>query len=109
MIAKDCVGGINACFNPTAGQVEDYSVLFTGPQPACNFNYWTGAATDAWENPLNWSCGNIPNATMNVMIGPGKPNYPQINSMAICKSLFNTSGTSVTVNTGFKLEIVGNN
>ena len=109
LIAKDCVGGINACFNPTAGQVEDYSVLFTGPQPACNFNYWTGAATDAWENPLNWSCGNIPNATMNVMIGPGKPNYPQINSMAICKSLFNTSGTSVTVNTGFKLEIVGNN
>ena len=109
LIAKDCVGGINACFNPMAGQVEDYSVLFPGPEPACNFNYWTGAATAAWENQLNWSCGIIPNSTTNVMIGPGKPNYPQINSMAFCKSLFNTSGTSVNVNTGFKLEIVGNN
>ncbi len=109
LIAKDCVGGINACVNPTAGQVEDYSVLFPRPEPACNFNYWSGADNKAWENPMNWSCGIIPTATTNVVIGAGKPNYPEINSMAICKSLFNTSGTSISVNTGFKLEITGNN
>ncbi len=109
LIAKDCVGGINACFDPTTGQVEDYSVIFPGPEPACNFNYWTGATDVAWENPLNWSCGIIPNITTNVIIGSGKSNYPEINSMAFCKSLFNTSGTSVNVNSGFKLEIVGNN
>lgn len=28
LIAKDCVGGINSCFNVTNGQVEDYSVFF---------------------------------------------------------------------------------
>jgi PKD repeat protein len=28
VIAKDCVAGINACFNVTDGQVEDYSVYF---------------------------------------------------------------------------------
>ena len=109
LIAKDCVTGINACVNPTAGQVEDYGVLFLGPEPACNFNYWSGANNKAWENPMNWSCGIIPNSTTNVIIGSGKPNYPEINSMAFCKSLFNTSGTSVIVTTGFKLEIVGNN
>jgi PKD repeat protein len=27
-IAKDCVGGVNSCYNVTDGQVEDYSVFF---------------------------------------------------------------------------------
>ncbi|MEO5943856.1 MAG: M12 family metallo-peptidase [Ferruginibacter sp.] len=29
LIAKDCVGGVNSCYNVTNGQVEDYGVLFT--------------------------------------------------------------------------------
>ena len=28
VIAKDCIGGVNSCYNVTAGQVEDYAVFF---------------------------------------------------------------------------------
>lgn len=28
VIAKNCVGGVNSCYNVTTGQVEDYSVFF---------------------------------------------------------------------------------
>ncbi|MBL7745539.1 MAG: T9SS type A sorting domain-containing protein [Chitinophagaceae bacterium] len=28
IIAKDCIGGVNSCYNVTNGQVEDYSVFF---------------------------------------------------------------------------------
>ncbi|MEO6233110.1 MAG: M12 family metallo-peptidase [Ferruginibacter sp.] len=110
LIAKDCIGGAaNACYNPIAGQVEDYGVMFLSTPPACSINYWTGAASAAWENPANWSCGNIPDATTNVIIGPGKPNNPEVKSMATCKSLHNVSGTSIIIFTGFNLDIVGVN
>ncbi|MBC7889485.1 MAG: hypothetical protein H7Z13_16530 [Ferruginibacter sp.] len=109
LIAKDCIGGINACYNPTDGQVEDYGIIFLGAEPPCSINYWKGTVSTAWENSANWSCGSIPDGFTRVIIGPGKPNYPEIKSMAVCKSLHNVSGTSVKVYTGFKLDIVGVN
>ena len=110
LIAKDCVGGApDACYNATNGQVEDYGVMFLSAAPACSINYWTGATSPAWETATNWSCGAIPDATTRVIIGPGKPNNPEIKSAAICKSLHNVSGTSIIIFTGFKLDIVGPN
>lgn len=32
------------------------------------FSYWTGAVSTAWENPLNWSCGSLPDSNTDVII-----------------------------------------
>lgn len=31
-------------------------------------NYFTGTVSPAWENPLNWSCGSLPDANTDVMV-----------------------------------------
>lgn len=31
-------------------------------------NGWTGAQSDAWENPANWSCGTVPDKNTDVYI-----------------------------------------
>lgn len=74
---------------------------------SCDVNNWTGVISSSWENPYNWSCGTIPGANTEVRINAGKPNYPIISSNAICKSMYNNSGTSIRVKTGFKLNVLG--
>lgn len=75
----------------------------------CSINSWTGAASTAWENPANWSCGCIPDTNTPVSIASPKPNYPVVSSIAFCKSLTISTGATVLVTTGFKLNITGGN
>ncbi len=35
---------------------------------------WTGADNNDWHNPLNWSCGFIPDSSTHVVISPNSPN-----------------------------------
>lgn len=35
-------------------------------------NRWTGAVTDEWENPGNWSCGSLPGENTDVLIESGR-------------------------------------
>ena len=86
------------------GTIRDVGAVSTTAVNECT---WTGSISTAWENPANWSCGTIPNAIINVYINTGVPNYPIVNSKAICKSLNEAPGTSVKVNTG-GFNIVGN-
>jgi hypothetical protein len=73
----------------------------------CSSNNWEGSVSTAWENPANWSCGTVPDANTIVNINPGKPNYPVVNSVATCKKLNSFAGASITIHTGFRLDIVG--
>ncbi len=73
----------------------------------CPSNNWEGLVSNAWENPANWSCGTVPDANTIVNINPGKPNYPVVNSIATCKALNSFTGASITINTGFRLDIIG--
>lgn len=75
----------------------------------CTINSWNGSVSTAWENPANWSCGVVPDANTPVDISAPRPNYPVIRSMAACKSLTTSAGVTVTVVTGFKLNITGLN
>lgn len=68
-------------------------------------NYWLGNVSIAWEDPLNWSCGIVPDGNTDVVVTSGRPNYPEVNSNAICRSLSDGPGASVKVKTGFKLTI----
>lgn len=86
--------------------IDNVAVTGNGPNQ-CNTNYWEGSISTAWENAANWSCGSIPNVNTVVYIEPGKPNYPIISSMAICKTLYTNPGTTVTIASGFRLDITG--
>jgi murein DD-endopeptidase MepM/ murein hydrolase activator NlpD len=68
-------------------------------------SYWQGGVNKAWENPSNWSCGNVPDANTDVVVG-SSTNTPEVNSNASCRSLTLNNGANVTVKTGFKLTVV---
>lgn len=66
-------------------------------------NTWTGAANSTWLDPLNWSCGSVPDANTDVIINTGTV---LINSNVIIRSLVLGAGVNVTVNPGFTLTIL---
>lgn len=67
---------------------------------------WTGAGDTNWNNPLNWDCGELPDAKTEVII-PESVNYPVVSSTAFCYSLRLSPGSTVTVSPGFNLTITG--
>lgn len=70
---------------------------------------WNGAYDTAWENPVNWDCGSLPDSNTDVTIKSTSPNFPKVNSNALCKSLQLEPGSAVQVKTGYKLDITGQN
>jgi|GEM_PF-1233633 len=70
-------------------------------------NNWIGGKSTAWEDPANWSCGNVPDANMDVVINAGTTFAPFINSNAVCRSTkLSGSTTKITVVTGARLTVV---
>jgi Peptidase family M23 len=60
-------------------------------------SYWNGFKSKSWDDPSNWSCGNVPDANTDVVIQNDVSNFPEVN--------FNTSCRTVTVNTGATLTV----
>ena len=89
-------------FNPPVK--TNYQVTIVKPVPVNAV--WTGAVSTAWENTANWSNHVIPDQNTNVTVDIGVPNYPIINSNAICRSLQAKAGTNILVKTGFTLKII---
>lgn len=79
----------------------------TAALPPCTTNNWRGTVSSAWENPANWSCGVVPDSTMNVIVQAPAANYPIVNSIAFCKSITTSSGVQVIVNEGRRLNVTG--
>ncbi|MEO7312658.1 MAG: M23 family metallopeptidase [Chitinophagaceae bacterium] len=65
---------------------------------------WVGGASTAWENPSNWSCGNMPDANTDLVIQAGTF-APAVNSNVSCRSTTVKPGTTITVKSGFKLTV----
>ena len=70
-------------------------------------NSWNGANDTNWENPLNWSCGQVPDANTDVLIKSGLTNYPTINTNVVCRSIIASSGSVIQVNPGATLHLSG--
>lgn len=68
---------------------------------------WTGTVSNAWENAANWSCGTVPTVNTDVTINSGVSNYPVVNSTAVCRKLNQKNNSTVTVRTGFSLNVAG--
>lgn len=72
---------------------------------AGNINTWVGNVSTAWENPANWSCGQVPGINSEVVINPGTPYSAVVNSDVVIKNITIKTGASVTVISGFKLDV----
>ena len=70
--------------------------------PGLVTNTWTGAASNIWENPLNWSLGVLPNPCTKVIINSGTI---LLNSNTTIYNLTINPGVNVTVHTGYTLTI----
>jgi len=66
---------------------------------------WTGATDTDWQNTSNWKCGQIPDASTEVIINGGRSNYPIITGNITIKKLIVNAGASVHVNPGVNLII----
>ncbi|MBC7536180.1 MAG: proprotein convertase P-domain-containing protein [Ferruginibacter sp.] len=64
---------------------------------------WTGAVNSAWENPANWSCGNVPVNTTDVVINTG---VVLISSNVIINSLTINPNVVLTVAPGYNLTLL---
>jgi len=56
---------------------------------------WTGYISQAWENPDNWQCGILPNASSEVIILPSALLFPQVNFDDEIKKLTLNTSTSI--------------
>lgn len=61
---------------------------------------WVGTVSTAWENPANWSCGQVPDAFTDVIIPAGQV---VVSSMVNIRSLEVRPGAKVSVRPGFQL------
>lgn len=82
------------------------NLQFTQPDTLKFVNYWTGNISDAWEDPLNWSCLTVPNEFSNVVIEGNKDRYPLVNSNPIIRGLQANTGSSITVRNGYTITVL---
>ncbi len=68
-------------------------------------SYWKGRNNKAWENPANWSCGNVPDANTDVVILTNT-NTPEVNSNVSCRTLTVNNGAVITVKSGYELKVM---
>lgn len=80
------------------------ATLYGGETKIVFANQWKGALNGNWENPLNWSCGSVPDENTEVTVLSGTI---QIQSNVTIKKLYVAPGATVNVLPGFTLEIKG--
>ena len=66
-------------------------------------NYWTGAVSNNWEDPGNWSCGTVPDNNTIAVISSGTI---VVNADTTIYSLSLSSNASFTVAPGVHLTIL---
>ena len=70
-------------------------------------SYWLGTTNSDWHTASNWSCGTVPDQNTDAMIPVGRPNYPVLNANGVARSVRTANGTSLTINSGFTLDLMG--
>lgn len=70
-------------------------------------NTWNGATNDNWFLASNWSCGAVPDQYTDVVVPSGLVNYPLINANTTVKSLAVHPGATLTVGSGFNIQLTG--
>ncbi len=68
---------------------------------------WTGALDNTWENPANWSCGELPDSNTDVIINTGVPFYPTVNYNTAYRSIKATPQASINIKAGVLFLLTG--
>ena len=97
---------------PTSYNTYQYRCLVDGTTFSNTFIYragvyWTGAVSNVWTNPLNWSCGAMPDANTDVYIIGPVPFYPLVSTNVTIRSLKANPASAVTVSPGFSITLTG--
>ncbi|MEM7310906.1 MAG: hypothetical protein AAF682_29825 [Planctomycetota bacterium] len=75
--------------------------------PAAAQTTWTGAASDDWNDALNWSAG-VPGAADDAVVPAGTPNAPSsYGADPVCLGLTIDAGASMSLASGFDLTVGG--
>jgi hypothetical protein len=69
-------------------------------------NIWTGAVSNIWENPANWSCGIVPDANTDVVIPSGTV---IVGSNIVIRSLTLGNGATYTITPPNTVTVLGAN
>jgi hypothetical protein len=73
-----------------------------------NLLTWTGAVSDDWSDPANWSPAMTPGQSNSVVIANGAGREPYVMTAGqSCKDLIIRGGAKVTVATGIQLTVNG--
>jgi hypothetical protein len=76
----------------------------TSPEYTLKFAFsWKGLLSDAWENPLNWSCNQVPDEFTDVIINSTKP--VKLNSNTAIRSITLYPQSHLTIAPGKVLEV----
>lgn len=70
--------------------------------------YWNGSVDSTWSNPLNWSCGQVPDSQTEVIIPENITRRPFVNVNAACKKLFIRKNTQLIIVPGSNFNIGSN-
>ena len=62
-------------------------ITYQGEVIANGDGVWSGTASTDWHNANNWLDSQVPDASQNVTIISGRPNYPVVTGTAECASL----------------------
>ena len=113
-------GGYYAGANTSALQINGIPTSATGTIYRCVVNgvngpdntlrftlTWTGAQSNDWANPANWSCSTIPDENIDVVVPSGLTVYPRISVSTAVRKISAQAGSVVTVGSGVNLQIIG--
>jgi trimeric autotransporter adhesin len=66
---------------------------------------WLGTASNAWENPANWSCNMVPNEKTDVIINSGTPFSPELNVSTNIRTLTSVPASNLVIKMGAVLTV----
>jgi hypothetical protein len=98
---------ISIVYSGGNGRGDIFSGITSGFADCAITFYWNGIISEAWENPANWNCNQLPDITSNVVISSGLLHYPVISNSTEIKRLECKTGTSVIINPGVILKVNG--
>ena len=87
---------IKSIYYPTGSAEDDYFV-------------WCGSTDSDWANGQNWGGGIAPDATSDVVIPGGKPNYPIVNEHVQIQKIEIQDGACIEVLSGFSFDVLCSN
>jgi hypothetical protein len=92
--------------NSFNGGTVEFSLRLAPP----NTNVWLGTVDDSWNNPGNWSLGQVPDANSEVIIPGGvmvggTPRYPTVSANTTVRSLKIDPGGRVDVAPGVVITV----